>query len=377
MRKYIIQFVLCSVLIAAILSGCAKAPEEGSKNNIYQLEGNHISGQLAENLALEGTFVGTDLTEASVLQVRFDDGPSVDDVAKLLFHGTYKIEEHPIEKATYTAIADSISGYESLLYASASNLIDYRGPESEKYEVIQLVTPDTEPEFYRSRWAETLPGAVETELADFSGEEAKAICREYFDKLEIQVMPEPYVIMGLTPEELERLAQESKYVESYTKPEKGCYYMLWELQLEGIPIISGNYPEMGSSEFHVRDGYERGSLAVVILNTDGIQKLEIRSNQYQILEQQEAQPLKSLEEIIGKIPDYYENTLLQDVHTINKVQFCYVPVLKELKEEDNGTIGYFEMIPSWIAEVQYKPTGRNHFYFDIIYINAITGEIIH
>ena len=97
-------------------------------------------------------------------------------------------------------------------------------------------------------------------------------------------------------------------------------------------------------------------------------------NQFKIEEKEPEEKILSLEEILAAVPKYYKNRLLNEERTISRISFCYIPVVTEVSEQTGEY--HFDLIPGWTLDASYEMPGREGVYWDVIYINAITGEII-
>lgn len=200
----------------------------------------------------------------------------------------------------------------------------------------------------------------------------------------MELEEKPYAVYGVSGEALELLQEEEQLAEIIPgyepydfSEEDSCYVMLWNSQLEGIPIVSGNYPE-GTFNFECRGGAESGCIEFAVVSRDGLELLLSDSNQFEIIGKEEEQPLLSLEEILMCIPDYYESTLITEKRTVSKMSFRYVPVLKGTEENADSWLQYsFDMVPAWCMETWYQKEESMTTYWEVIYINALTGEIIH
>ena len=83
-----------------------------------------------------------------------------------------------------------------------------------------------------------------------------------------------------------------------------------------------------------------------------------------------------LSKALTYLPDYYADTEIAEgeERLITKILFRYTPVVTKVK----GTFDCLaDLVPVWMFETTYQEQGGwNRTFWDVIYVNAITGEIL-
>lgn len=154
------------------------------------------------------------------------------------------------------------------------------------------------------------------------------------------------------------------------KTEDDCIYVVWDICLDGIPMMSGNY----SGENMM--GYNRqapgGSL--IACYHDGIlQGMDITAFYNIGTEVGNVGMLIPPEEAMEAIKYHFRNIILESDIIFSNIQLSYVPCLTDY---DNQT---FQFVPAWLffgkQEICGDDWASDRAY--LMKVNAITGEMMH
>ena len=230
-----------------------------------------------------------------------------------------------------------------------------------------------------------LPGvSEEKELESFSKQEAIEFVRKTINNLDLPLAEQPRVIYALDFESLEKMRLQMNrdmgvendpdspfYMQPFS-PEDEAYYLLWEYEYDRVPLLSGNI--LSGANNILRDRYnEQGATLCAIVKQNEVVFMESQRYLYDIVEKDDPQQVISLEEAAARLPEYYEQVLLEETRTVSSIYFCYVPVLVEMQESQPET-AVFDLVPCWVAEASYQRNGK--YYWEFSYMNALTGEFL-
>ena len=360
-------------------TGCAKRPEQPSQPEVeLAQQGEHVTADLGEMLKVDAEiFSAPERAAYPVLQCGWDDSLTVEQAVEVLFPG----EEPEITESTtddsYIVRSYSDQGERRLGFFPSSKQIVYHDVVEYPYGVIQLYADGLRP------YPESIPGVEDYEIPGYTKEQAAADGSEVLTALGFLVPAEPEIVYGVSEESLrmmfEELDTEGMLTNAGSAMPEGewppCYVMLWRPLLEGAPVVSGNYPLATTGDFICREGAERGSTIYMLISPEGVQVIESVGNQFEVLEKGEEQTLLPLEDVLAAVPAYYEDILLEDVRTVYRISFNYIPVLTGTE----GNASYFDLIPGWCLEASYPYTdafGMESERVEVIYVNGITGGLI-
>ncbi len=373
-------YCLAAVLAASSLMACAKSPtvsETGVSG--YEESDGRVKAQVGEKITVDAEFFTQPERESyEVLHAGFDDNMDLDTVLQVLFP-----ENDNLTIGTeYVTTADQSAG---MGFSTVSHLISYFDYQKRYSTFLSEMDVDILNE--RHTHVENLEDVKEIEnlkdidVPGYSREQAISDVYKKLQKMGLSVQEKPYAMYGISNEVIqayyEAHEENFKHFPNYTMPEitenDSIYCMLWNVEINDTPVVSGNYPSSSSERCAARGGAERGCLVYVVTTKDRIIQLETQ-NQFKVKSKEDAKAILPLQEILKSVPNYYKDRLLNEQRTIDRISFCYIPVLKEWNEQTGEN--EFDLIPGWTLDACYEMPGRNGEYWDIIYINAITGEII-
>ena len=373
-------YCLAAVLAASSLMACAKSPtvsETGVSG--YEESDGRVKAQVGEKITVDAKlFTQPDRESYEVLHAGFDDNMDLDTVLQVLFP-----ENDNLTIGTeYVTTADQSAG---MGFSTGSHLINYFDYQKSYSTFLGEMDVDILNE--RHTHVESLEDVKEIEnlkdidVPGYSREQAISDVYEKLQKMGLSVQEKPYAMYGISNEVIqayyETHEEDFKHFPNYTMPEitenDSIYCMIWNVEINDTPVVSGNYPSLSSERCVVRGGAERGCLVYVVTTKDRIIQLETQ-NQFKVKSKEDAKAILPLQEIFESVPSYYKDRLLNEQRTIDRISFCYIPVLKEWNEQTGEN--EFDLIPGWTLDARYEMPGRDGEYWDIIYINAITGEII-
>lgn len=362
------------LLAMSLLASCSGEGQDDESGVKYRQEGNRITATLGERLTVDAELVGMPESDAAaVLQAKRDDSMDPETVEEVLFPGETDLEEnsgtvHSPQKNSY------------LMYTQEGLVVTYTTTAlNEKlYEAIA----DWEQEG-NYRWEISEDFSEDVELDGYSKEQAISDVRDQLEQLGISAEEVPYVIYGLNAEtmqsiyedilasgRLDRLPVQYQNIQ-YTKEDE-AYQMLWNLSIEGIPVLSRNLRSNVANDNIVSSALENGCLVDVIVTRDQILKLH-SFFQYAMTSAGEEEKLLSVGEILASVQDYYSNQNLMRARKVEKISYCYIPVQKDASAEKNSD---YDMIPGWCIEVSRESAPGESIYWDVLCVNGITGEII-
>ena len=382
-------YCLAAILAASSLMACAKSPtvsETGVSG--YEESDGRVKAQIGEKITVDAElFTQPDRESYEVLHAGFDDSGDLDSVIEVLFPERDDLNVSSYESGGTDYFVSTPDQSEFLTYGNTSNLINFN--ENTKGYFSFLADMDYDGYDQRHRHIETLEDEhidifeqmEDIEIPGYSKEQAIADVYEMLQKMGLAVQERPYAMYGISAETIQAYYTEQeesfKNRPNFSMPELNAddsiYCMLWNVEINDTPVVSGNYTKNESERCNVREGAERGCLVYVVTTKDRIVQLETE-NQFSTKSKDQEEKILKLEEILTKIPNFYKDRLLNEERTISRISFCYIPVLTEANEQTGEY--HFDMIPGWTLDASYEMPGREGVYWDVIYINAITGEII-
>lgn len=210
-------------------------------------------------------------------------------------------------------------------------------------------------------------------------EEANKYVREITSALGIDISDTPYVSYYLSKDDLsdytaqylnnyevtnmEQLPEKIRFKDTWTELDE-IIYMIWNMEIDGIPIISDNYSNNVSGD----SMQEAGTSVIATYSRTGLLGMNI-GRIYKIERDViSTKQLISPEDAIKKLEHYYRNTLLYDDLTFTKISLVYAPYLVDYEEE------LYQMSPTWILWGTQKVADQMKGY--LIKVNAVTGEIM-
>lgn len=382
-------YCLAAILAASSLMACAKSPtvsETGVSG--YEESDGRVKAQVGEKITVDAElFTQPDRESYEVLHAGFDDSGDLDTIIQTLFPERDDLTVTPFDSNDTEYNVSTLDYSETLIYGGSSHLIDF----SENTKGYSTFLSDLDDDQYDQRYQhiETLADQhidvfdkiEDIEIPGYSKEQAIADVYEALQKMGLAVQEKPYAMYGISAETIQNYYAEKKdnfkNSPNFSVPELNAddsiYCMLWNVEINDTPIVSGNYPSSESERCNVRGGVERGCLVYVVTTKNRIVRVAT-GNQFKIEEKEPEEKILSLEEILAAAPEYYKNRLLNEERTISRISFCYIPVVTEVGEQTGEY--HFDLIPGWTLDASYEMPGREGVYWDVIYINAITGEVI-
>lgn len=372
-------YCLAAVLAASSLMACAKSPtvsETGVSG--YEESDGRAKAQIGEKITVDAElFTQPDRESYEVLHAGFDDSLDLEAILPILFPG----RDDLIISDENVRVPEQTSG---MAFGKNNHLIGYwdyvRG-----YSTFLSVLDIEDVRHLHRETLDDLEGDLkdikDTELSGYSREQAITDTYERLQKMGIPVQKTPYAMYGISAETIQeyytRNEDDYKNLPNFSIPDlnedDSIYCMLWNVEINDTPVVSGNYRYDESERCVARGGAERGSIAYVVTTKNEIVQLETQ-NQFKIKEEEPEEKLISLEKILAAVPEYYKNRMLNEERTISRISFCYIPILKKANDQTNEY--EFDLVPGWTLDASYEMPGRDGVYWDIIYINAITGEVI-
>ena len=382
-------YCLAAILAASSLMACAKSPtvSETGVSGYEELDG-RVKAQVGEKITEDAElFTQPDRESYEVLHAGFDDSGDLDTIIQTLFPGRDDLTVSPFDSSNTEYSVSTPNYSENLTYGGSSHLIDFS--ENTKGYSTFLLDLDYDQYDQRHQHIETLADEhidifeqiEDIEIPGYSKEQAIADVYEALQKMGLAVQERPYAVYGISAETIQAYYTEQeesfKNRPNFSMPELNAddsiYCMLWNVEINHTPIVSGNYTKSESERCNVRGEAERGSVVYVATTKNHIVRVATE-NQFKIEEKEPEKKILSLEEILAAAPEYYKNRLLNEERTISRISFCYIPVVTEVSEQTGEY--HFDLIPGWTLDASYEMPGREGVYWDVIYINAITGEII-
>ena len=372
-------YCLATVLAASSLMACAKSPtvsETGVSG--YEESDGCVKAQIGEKITVDAElFTQPDRESYEVLHAESDGSGDLNTIIETLFQEKEDLTvSMPYPDENWVATPDRS---EIMVYGATSHVIRYDNNKKSCGTFLSEMDLNTQDE--RHRHVETLTDIEDVEVPGYSREQAISDIYEKLQKMGLSVQERPYAMYGISSEVIqayyEEHDEEFKHFPNYVKPEitkdDSIYCMLWNVEINDTPVVSGNYSREASERCNVRGGAERGGLVYVVTTKNCILCLQSET-QFSIESKETAEKILPLEEILAAVPKYYENQLLSEERTISRISFCYIPVLTESNQQTNEY--HFDLMPGWVMDASYEMPDREGIYWDIIYINAITGEII-
>ncbi|MCI7274730.1 MAG: hypothetical protein MR529_00690 [Cuneatibacter sp.] len=372
-------YCLAAILAASSLMACAKSPtvSETGVSGYEELDG-RVKAQIGEKITVDAElFTQPDRESYEVLHAGFDESGDLNTIVEVIFPGR--------DDLTVTTSYGSENRVrppeqnEELMYDDVGHIVLYESYTKSCSSFLGEVDYDMLDQ--RHRHVETLTDIEDVEVPGYPREQAISEIHEKLQKMGLSVQERPYAMYGISSGVIQAYYEEHdekfKHFPTYVKPEitedDSIYCMLWNVEINDTPVVSGNYPREASELCNARGGAERGGLVYVVTTKDRILWLQTEL-QYSVESKETAEKILPLEEILAAVPKYYENQLLSEERTISRISFCYIPVLTESNEQTNEY--HFDLMPGWVMDASYEMPDRDGIYWDIIYINAITGEII-
>lgn len=150
----------------------------------------------------------------------------------------------------------------------------------------------------------------------------------------------------------------------------GCIYMIWDVYIDDIPILSGNY---SADSVTGTSNTESGSSVIACFAEKELQGMDI-IGAYDIMEStEEAASLISPGEAVESLKYYYRNILLTSDANFYKIDLNYVPRLVDYGKRR------FLMVPAWVF-CGVQTVGEGSMQTDktfVIKVNAVTGEVMY
>ena len=213
------------------------------------------------------------------------------------------------------------------------------------------------------------------ELTGFSRGEAKEMVREAAQSCLLPLQEEPAVMLALDEETLSEMYEHvfggatGNAVISLTgerqeyRPGQECYYLVWEMQAEGIPILSAAYDMSSSSGIpavRLPEGTDTlGGVLTATVGRESIVTLGTAGTFFTVSGREEEQPLIPAD---AAAVSFYERAESDEAGRweITSMRLAYVPV------PESG--GAFRLIPCWVCEA------RRGNYWSVWAIDALTGS---
>lgn len=207
--------------------------------------------------------------------------------------------------------------------------------------------------------------------------EVFALINEIKDVLGLELEEKPYIFENLDGKEIEKIIKDKQYdvnmieqfkIKTEWEEDEGCYYVLWNFQVDGIPILTGNY------DLNTVEGISwanQGSYLFACIDKNGIRALEI-CMVYDILSKEDqSNYVINLEDALNQVKYYYRNIILEYGVNIDDIRFSYVPSLVDYDNKE------YKLIPAWVISTkQFMNESGESVKYKVFRINGITGEIM-
>ena len=378
--------------------GCAKVPAEEAESADKPEVGMepHVTMQLSENVMMDADVSYPEKEQYAVIHAKWDDSGNVEEVKAALFgeKESVAIEETDYSKEYLSGgqefslkYPDGDTPVEIATFYRIGRQITYDNLSRSNYFTAAMEGLNAEPQY---QYPEAPENLEPEELGGYSREQAITDTGTVLKNLGFSVQAEPYALYTLSAKKQTELLEE-RYdgLDADTRRElleqrgidpenmeesNGVYCMLWYVEINGVPVVSGNYFNNGYFQF--RSGENRGCCIFTAVNREGIQYMNSVGNQFLPLEKEIEEPVLPLEEILPVVSEYFANQT-ESERTIYRISFCYVPVMTGTEDTQHGRIGKFDMIPSWVLEVKWTEDDFNGMEnYAAVYVDAITGELI-
>lgn len=210
-------------------------------------------------------------------------------------------------------------------------------------------------------------------------EEAIKYTKKIASALNIDISDSPYVSYYLSKEDLSdytsqylkinevnnmvQLPEKFRFKDTWTESDE-IIYMIWNMEIDGIPIISDNYSNNVSGD----SMQEAGSSVIASYSKTGLLGMNV-GRIYKI-----NKAINSITQLIGpedaikKLEYHYRNYLLNEDLIFSKISLVYAPYLIDYEKE------IYHMIPTWVLWGTQKVANKMRGY--LIKVNAVTGEIM-
>lgn len=258
--------------------------------------------------------------------------------------------------------------------------------ESETFSIIRTIALDIDKESSLPRPSDLFK---KDKLDFINKQEAIEECKLTLDKLKIDYNDNPKVY-SLDYETLQK--RQDKFMEGpnfkegvdlgqikikdkWTKDDEG-YYIIFDLNINDIKVEPLGYEDKNSSYL------VSGSQIVCWVNKSGLDSISIDGNIYEIDNIKEETNLKSIEECMLKVNNKYKDIILGNKKEIVNIELQYVPVIKEVKNYENGDIFFskYEFEPCWVFSIKSEIDTRDKSEVEYVYryerVSAITGDFI-
>lgn len=360
-------FLLVAIfLIAVLCAGCGDPQSSVSSTDTVEIP-EHLTVQLEENLTIDADIsfdaaASYNTYRAEVLH--FD----VDAISALPINDPITEENRwDYEDGAFNYNASTASGGIIGLGSSAKsqNLRYQSGWVQDILSIVHIFPKDS-----ITNWADydsrsILPQGIDLSFASI--EEVLADTTAALESLGID-LDENAEIYSLTVETLQTLAdayndsQKERGFEDFAKTtwssDDECYYMIFHLEHNGIPISSTNTA-----------GTLLATSVSVCYNKDGLQFLQI-DQPYSVLDvSEESGSIISMEELQEAIQEKYSTVILTDPVTITAIEFCYRPII----QSDNEYL----LEPTWQVEIEntvHWDIGNDAVMYSYAGFNAVTGR---
>lgn len=152
--------------------------------------------------------------------------------------------------------------------------------------------------------------------------------------------------------------------------EDDCIYMVWDVCLDGIPMLSGNYSGENMLWY---DSMAPGVSLVACYHDGVLQGMDITAFYEMDAAADEVSSLISLEEAMESVKYCFRNIDLDSDILFSKVQLAYVPCLTDSEKQT------YRFVPAWVffgrQQIREDDWVSDRAY--LIKINAVNGEWIH
>ena len=214
------------------------------------------------------------------------------------------------------------------------------------------------------------------ELPGFSREEAMACVRDALRPFGVSLQEAPSVMLALDDETLARLYEHlfggatGKEVQVLTGRDpapyhegQACYYLLWETQAEGIPLLCHVYSTDSSTltpAVTLPAGVTQpGGMVVATVGADGIVTLGTGGVFWQVTEKEEARPVITAADAASVLLEQVSRDE-SGVWKPLSMRLAYVPF------SESGAD--CRLVPCWVCMAQFGN------FFKVYAVNALTGE---
>ena len=381
------------LLLSALTVGCGRKAREVDTGVEYVYGDGHISGVVAEGIIIDADYEIPEEQYCKPVQVCFKEA-SFASVEEILLPDIVSQEDYILFKKDgmyeegkvrgFTSDGRFLSVYEPTYQIYYGHYLPDRESQDvyvSKFNLVSLF-PDASTDVNKGlfSWPEMMDWPQDGELVGLSRQKAVESVRQILrEELGVPIAEQPYVFTAFTLELIQEAVTlvEKQYPEArewqFSENDE-FYYMLFNLEVNGLPLSSGNY-WWNNFSHAFRSGYEGGNTVLVVFGRQGIEWIETFGNQYQVLSTGEVKPILTMEEALSHVTDYYENTIILEGETRNIKRICYryTPVLIKTGELSDCLL---ELVPVWIMETTWQDQKTGHTYWDVIYINAFSGEIL-